>query len=393
MLQNKKIKYSNTHFSKLPKEKKHILILSSWYPTLNEPFLGNFVKRQAELLSTKFQVTVLITKADSAFKKREISDKKNGFLREIIVYYPKARTILQKILRENKAFKKGLELVTEVDLIHGHVLLPKGFQFISAKKYFNCPLLVTEHGSYFRPEVKEKRTFLEKLILRNSSNKIDQLTCVSEFLKRDLQEEFPSTDIQILPNHVAIQSFKPEIKLKSKKKEFLHISTLDEQVKNPKGIIDACLTLLQDGEINFHLTVISDEPFQKWENYAKDHQLGEYITFLGPLAWTDLVQYYQRSDAFILFSSYETFSIVLAESWACGVPTITTSVGIGDNISPSLGIQIEKNNTHELAAAMQKVIQEEISFDPHVISAYAQQYSEQNILLTFEKLLFNLVKQ
>jgi len=39
------------------------------------------------------------------------------------------------------------------------------------------------------------------------------------------------------------------------------------------------------------------------------------------------------------------------------------------------------------------VILDEISFDPHVISAYAQQYSEQNILLTFEKLLFNLVKQ
>lgn len=375
------------------KVKQHILILSSWYPNLNNPFIGNFVKRQAQLLSTKFQVTVLVTKADSTSKQTEISDQRNGSFREIIVYHPKGKNILQKFLFQKKAFKAGLRLIKEVDLIHGHVLLPKGFQFLAAKKHFNCPLLVTEHGSYFRSEGKEKRTFFEKIILKKIKNKIDLLTCVSEFLKRDLQGDFPQSEIKILPNHVDTNSFKTILKTDNQRKEFLHISTLDERLKNPKGIIDACSILLKKGKKDFHLTMISDESFQKWENYSKQNNLSGHITFLGPLEWLELVPYYQKSDAFILFSAYETFSIVLAEAWACGIPTITTSVGIGHQLPSSLGIQIEINNTQSLADAMLKIIQKDVSFDSHLIQSYAEKYSEKNILSIFEKLLFDLLKK
>ena len=43
----------------MAEESKHILILSSWYPSEEHPFLGNFVERQAELLGSKYKVTVI----------------------------------------------------------------------------------------------------------------------------------------------------------------------------------------------------------------------------------------------------------------------------------------------------------------------------------------------
>lgn len=369
----------------LTQKKQHILILSSWYPTKDALFVGNFVQRQAELLATEYQVAVLHTKSDSSIKTIEISETIKGNLREIIIYHPKGENLIQKFLNQKKAFHLGLQKIENITLIHGHVLLSKGLQFIQAKKRFNCPLFVTEHASYYRKEIREKRSFLDKIILKKVNKHIDKLFAVSEFLKNDLQLDFPSKKIEILPNHIATKVFSPTQFSRDTKTQFLHISTLDEQVKNPKGILDACLLLIKGGQSNFHLTIISDEPTEKWEKYASTNNLSEYISFLGPLEWFELAPHYQKSDAFILFSSYETFSIVLAEAWACGIPTITTSVGIGNQLSEKLGIQVEINSPESLANGMSEIMENKRTFDSSFISNYAQQFSAENVLSIFKK--------
>ncbi len=374
-------------------KKQHILILSSWYPNRDNKFIGNFIQRQAELLTSQFEVTVLITKSDSSSKNIEVQDQIKNSLREIIVYHPQGENILQKFILQNKAFKTGLKLIQQVDLIHAHIMLPKGLQFITAKKYFNCPLLVSEQGSYFRPEGKEKRSFIDKIILKKLNKHIDKLTCPSAFFKIDLQADFPNKTIDFLPNHVDTNSFSFIPKEKAKRKEFLHISTLDEKFKNPKGMIDACSILLKEKNTDFHLTIISDESIEKWSKYARENGLSEHISFKGPLDWLELVPYYQKSDAFILFSNYETFSIVLAEAWACGIPTITTSVGIGHELPSSFGIQIEINNPNNLANAMLEIINQSFSFNPNIIRSYSEQFSGENVLTIYNKILLDLLKK
>lgn len=369
---------------------QHILVLSSWYPTQDMPFVGNFVQRQAKLFATKFQVTVLHTKSDESISELNIVEHTEGNFREIIIYHPKGRNLFQKFQNQKKAFRTGLKLIQNVTLIHAHVLLPKGLQFIQAKKYFNCPLLVTEHGSYFRPEARSKRSLIDKIILSKVKRQIDQLTAVSEFSKKDLQIDFPNFKIQILPNHIDTDIFIPKEKEKKKRKEFLHISTLDEQLKNPKGMIDACKQLIDEGIHDFHLTIICDESFEKWLNYSDSQQLSKSITFHGAKKWDELIHYYHQADAFILFSTYETFSIVLAESWSCGIPTLTTPVGIGYNLPEELGIQVEINAVESLSAAMKTIIKEERAFDSSVIRSYAEPYSGERIISIFEEISASL---
>ena len=374
----------------MPQKKHHILILSSWYPTKDALFVGNFVQRQAELLVSEYQVTVLHTKTDSSIKTIEISDTTKGNLREIIIYHPKGENLIQKFLNQKKAFHLGLQKIENVTLIHGHVLLSKGLQFIQAKKRFNCPLFVTEHASYYRKEIREKRSFLDKIILKKVNKHIDKLFAVSEFLKNDLQMDFPSKKIEILPNHIDTKTFIPNVRNVNETKQFLHISTLDEKVKNPKGIIDACSLLIKKGILNFHLTIISDESTEKWEAYSVKNNISEYITFSGPLDWFELAPYYQKSDAFILFSNYETFSIVLAEAWACGIPTITTSVGIGNNLSEKLGIQVEINSPESLTNGMLEIMENKRTFNPDMIRKHAEQFSGEKILNIYRNKLEKL---
>ncbi len=372
----------------LSNPKRHILILSSWYPTKFDPYLGNFVKRFATLLSQSYQVTVLHTCAlakGSAKQEMEVVENLNVDFREILIYHPRGKTILQAYRNQHKALKNGFSLIESVDLIFGHVMLPRGLQFLEAKKHFNCPLLVLEHGSYFRKEIRKNRSILDRLILVRLSKSIDTLAAVSPFLRKDLTPDFPKKNIALIPNPVNTSIFTPKEKSVSGPIEFLHVSTLDGLVKNPKGILDACALLKENDD--FHLTIISEEDLGIWVNYARQLEIDNRISFLGPLSSTELVPYFQKADAFILFSSYETFSIVLAEAWSCGTPTITTSVGIGDDLPPQLGIQVDVNEPPSLASAMLSIINKERTFDSTKIRQFADQFSEQNVLIRLKEII------
>ena len=357
----------------------HILILSSWYPTDNKPFLGNFVQRQAQLLAGKYKVTVIHTVVDETVRSFKTKESINDNLLEIIVKHPKKKSIFGKLRQQRKALDHGLNLMDDIDLVIGNVLLPKGHQFVAVAKHYNCPLIYVEHGSYFRPEKRNVWTITDMIILKMVKQHIKEVVAVSDFLKDDLKKDFNRFDIQVVGNHIDTSIFSALPKNKKEITQFLHVSTLDENTKNPTGIIEAC-SLLKAVTSKFKLTMICDEEFTKWQKYVEEKGLSEHIEFIGPLEWDKLPSYYQAADAFVLFSNYESFSIVLAEAWATGTPVISTSVGIAHNLSDQLGIQVQINNPKSLFEAMRMIVDGELEFDSVQIVAHAQNFSKKAIL-------------
>jgi glycosyltransferase involved in cell wall biosynthesis len=341
--------------------------------------LGNFVQRQAELLATRYQVTVLYTVADPEIDAVELSIAERPNLKEIVVYYPKGSNFFSRRREQDKAFEAGLKEITNVDLIHAHVILPKGYLFVRAKKQFNCPLIVTEHASYYRSEKRKKWSLKEKFILNTTKKHIDQLVAVSTFLEKDLKSYFEDAPIAIIPNPIDTQLFTPGEKHESETKQFLHISTLDKAVKDPQGILDALVLLRDKGYTNFQLTIISDEPYEELKALAVEKAIAHLVHFSGPHQPEELVPFYQQSDAFILFSLYETFSIVLAEAWSCGIPCLTTPVGIGFDLPHELGIQVKIADPLSLAIAMEKILNGQ-TFDADEIRKHALHFSNEHVL-------------
>lgn len=366
-------------------DRKHILLLSSWYPNRSAPFLGNFVQRQAEILAKEFNVTVLHVVPDSSISEQEwhITEREN--LTEKIIYYPKGTHFFSRKKERDAAFLEGLQSIENVDLIHGHVLLPNCYLFLRAKNKFNCPLIITEHGSYFRMEKRKKWDLKEKFLLKLVRKNIDQLVAVSEILRQDLQVYFNTEEIVVLPNPTNTALFFPVEKDKKETFEFLHISTLDPSVKNPEGILDAVQFLRGKGYTNFSLTIISDESSLEFQKIAKEKDIEELVKFVGPTQQKELVSYYQKSDAFVLFSDYETFSIVLTEAWACGIPTITTPVGIAQHMPESIGIEVKQKDSLGLAIALEKVLNG-LEFNSSAIREYAMQFSDETVLQQLKNL-------
>ncbi len=369
----------------------HILLLSSWYPSPVSPYLGNFVQEQARLLAKEHKVTVLYISTNPLITELEEKEMVDGNLKELIYYVPQKSNFLSRKKEFERAFTTGLSKIKSVDLIHAHCILPKGHLFVNAKKYFNCPLILTEHGSYFRPERRKKWNFKERFILSYCRKSIDGLIAVSDFLKTDLQKSFPAKLIDVIHNPVNIDFFRPGIKPGDSIKRFLHVSTLDTELKDPHGIIEAIDLLCQKGYSQFKLTIVSDEPYAKWQQIVQQKKLDQYIEFAGPMAHSDLLAYYQRSDAFVLFSRYETFSIVIAEAWSTGTPVISTPVGIASNMTEDQGLLVLSHDSPSLALEMEKIING-LTFNTQNIRDKAIEFSTENFLKQLNQLYDRFTK-
>lgn len=341
--------------------------------------MGNFVQRQAELLSSIYQVTVLFTVADPDNKELEVQVSEKGKLKEIVIYHPKGSNFFSRRREQDRAFEAGLSLIENVDLIHAHVVLPKGHLFVRAKKKFNCPLVIAEHGSYFRKEKRKNWSLKDKFIVSFTKKHIDKLVAVSDFLKKDMDDYFKGMEIEVIPNPIDTDLFIPGHVQPDDKIRFLHISTLDPAIKNPKGIIDAMALLIEKGYDNIELVVVSDEPYSELKEYTISKKTDKFVRFFGPCTPEQLPPFYRACNAFILFSVYESFSIVIAEAWACGVPVISTPVGIADNMGEELGLQVKIGDTLGLAIAMEKIINGH-PFDQEIIHEKASEFSKDKVL-------------
>jgi glycosyltransferase involved in cell wall biosynthesis len=369
----------------LSQHKKNIVCLSSWYPTPENPFLGNFIERQIKLLGTIYSIQFIQTVEVKDQNNVAVLKNEKGTYTEITASFPAVKSKLLKKYYESLALKKAIRSIEKPDLLFSYIFLPKIWQFLFVKKKLNCPWIHLEQGSYFRSEIQEKWSPIHRFWIKKAYNKINTLFAVSALLEKDMLLVNENRSIKRAKNHIDTQLFSYKEKVQQDKIHFLHVSTLDKKTKNPKGIFDACKQLTKTTK-NFILTIISDEPTTEWELYTKEIGIQANIQFIGPQKWEDLPAFYHEADAFILNSNYETFSIVLAEAWATGTPTITTSVGIGFELPPFLGIQTEINTSHSLFNAMQQFMHKVQQFDGLKISEYAQQFNAPTVLteLAFE---------
>lgn len=351
-----------------------------------DPHVGNFVQRYATLLARKYEVSVIHTIGDKSCKRVQVDEQMIDGVRTVIAYHPVHKTNrLWHWWSQRQALRAAMKRVEDVDLLFGHVLLPRGLQFVKAKHYYNCPLLVLEHASYYRPEMRRKITQVQRTIMKRTSLYIKQLLAVSEVLRKDMKPLFPTTQIEILPNFVQVDLFPLNAAKKMKRNHFVCISTLDPLTKNPEMLFTGFelavkSEIKKQGKSDLSLTIISDQNTDKWQSWVRDHNLESHVHFEGPYDWKEIGERLQDFDGLILTSEYETFNIGLVEAWLTGMPVIATSVGIAHELPDFLGTQVAQNNSAELAQAIEQFASGNIEFNPEKIREHALQYGDEHVL-------------
>ncbi len=174
-------------------------------------------------------------------------------------------------------------------------------------------------------------TWLLGRYLTLNLKKFNKMLSVSEPARLFAKKSF-AIDSEVLPNPVRINSFKPS-KPKAFSRKNVQLLFVGRLVPR-KG----CMQLLQAIEVlarnqkvqqKFILDICGDGPLRsKLEQFVRDNNLSELVTFHGFVSEEIKIKYMQQADIAI-FPSYggESFGIVLIEAMAAGAGIV---IG-GDN--------------------------------------------------------------
>ena len=333
----------------------NVLVLSSWYPTEKDPFIGNFVRRHCEAISREVKVWVFHTVEDEKEESIRKEVKQSGNLTEVILYLPESGNPLSKYRGKKKAILAAIEKSKiEFDILHAHVLYPMAPLFASVAKRLNIPWVFTEHWSGFHRRFRPKINPLKWRWIMERSNTAKMGFPVSENLASSIQSELPSMTLELVPNVVKDEFFERSVSDKDALDStirFLHVSTLDEKYKNISGTLEAFAKLKESGE-GFSFTIVTDGDSTFANHRVVELGLEDEVDFKGPMQPAEIADEMVKADALVLFSNTENQPCVILESLAMGLPVIASSVGdIPNLVTDGKGILVSPGDTDQLRGA------------------------------------------
>jgi glycosyltransferase involved in cell wall biosynthesis len=153
---------------------------------------------------------------------------------------------------------------------------------------------------------------------------------------------------------------------------FVHVSCFEDRSKNITGILNV-LRQLADERNDWECFLVGDGvDREKMIRKAEAMKLCDAVHFTGLLEGHALVEAINSSAFMILFSWYETFSLVIKEAFACGVPVVTTAVGgIPETMNSDRGIMVSPGDEGGLLAGIKWMMEHYPEYDRDKIRDYA----------------------
>ena len=367
---------------------KNVLFLSSWYPSRVHTTLGNFVRYHALAASKYNSINVLYIVADDNVKDYEIKYFQDHELKTTIVYFKRG---IFKYLNYFVAFTKGFHFVKEknklkFDIVHMNIMHPGIWQALYLKWRYKIPYVVSENWHGFQDLAKYNLSFLEMKLIKLGFRFSSVISPVSKQLKNCMINANYQAKYQIIPNVVDTDKFHiGELDTNKNNFTFLHVSTLDDSIKNVSGIIDAFEKIKHK---NMVLKIIGDGPVDWIIKKVSTLKTKNTVIVESEKTHDQIAEEMQKADVFVLFSNIENLPLVLIESISSGTPFIATKVGgIPELFNNELGRLVDAGNIDQLLSEMNFIVENPNFFNPSRIRSFAiKNYSNEEVGKKFNDL-------
>ena len=394
----------------------NILHLLSWFPTPDDPTLGNFCVRMIDALPEDCHSVILsVCDGKDMTKSFEVKEIPGAHHTHVQIYIRPPKINVIRKLKMLRMYQYGLKYIKQrffkPDLIHLHVTYPLGQVALLWKKLFGYKYVLTEHWTIYQPQNKDVLVGKLKQKIVKIANNAELIMPVSLDLQRCMEGHGVHNRFQVIYNLVNTDMFKlrqpPCIdwlrrmqsisSLRTNlcrndmqgsikddmhvwKKHILHISTLRDEAKNFSGILRVIERLKQQRD-DFELHVIHDYDAPEFKAFVKEHHLEDCVIFHGKKTSAEVAEAYQQADFFVLFSNFENLPCVIVEAFASGVPVLSTSVGgIAEILAPERGILIPQGDEEALLQGMNQLLDHSLEYDRQAIRDYAiKTFAAQNI--------------
>lgn len=372
-----------------------VLILTSWYPNSSSPVKGIFVKNHAHAIrSADVDVRLLALVVNPS--KKWFSIKKSRFADEVgmITYLIEINSRLSDFIHWSifyqyrlikKYYLKHIEPEFKPDIIHSNVIYPAAVMGHWLADKIGSKHVVTEHWS--KVDKFMHRPYFSKLGL-SAYNQADAITTVSAFLRAKVVKYLRDPQkMTVIPNVVNLDLFNntPARDHGSLDLSFICVATWSPP-KRPDLIFHALEKVAGTIDRHIVLNVVGEGPLL---NELKPQKWSFKINYPGYISQKELVSELARSDYFLHASDLETFSIVVAEAHAAGLPVLASDIAaIPELINPSNGI-VCPNTVEAWTDALQKMIAR--NYDQVEIRSSALKFNKKDIGKAFINLYNRLI--
>lgn len=323
----------------------------------------------------------------STFNFREMTDEQRRVYEEI--FFNKINNVIED-------FKP--------DVIHAqHIWTLAG---IAAKccEEKNIPLIITCHGTDLMGINDEENTKAKwgSKWAKEAIKYASKIVTISKDSKQLAESIFPEIKDKIIWIRNGVDShvfFKDD---EINKKQVLNSLGIEDKydrivafagkLTRFKGV-DILLDATKKYEENNILTIVAGDGELKDELKEQAENLKlKNVIFIGNQPQNKLTEIYNIADCSCVPSRREPFGLVAAEAMLCGTPVIATNDGgLVDFVTPDVGILINPDNPNELAGAIEKILNKEITFDRnHIAKKIKELYSQDAIIDEFIKIYNNI---
>lgn len=391
----------------------NVVIVATWFPSIDDPGAGRFVADQAEALaaagrfrpaaisfdpvkltglarSRGAQAGAILDASRVAIRGADRPFAHQGW--SVAPGIPVARLSIPDgstaesgaahgaSHREAVLGALGERLMTDpvpwprTGIVHAHTGYPDGAAAIALADALGWPLIVTEHASFVDRLISnpELRARYEAMLER-----ADRVFAVSESLAAELRTSFPghASTIATLPNAVPVDRFPIVPTAERRPDELLFVGYR----KASKGIETLLrgVAIARASRPSITLRLVgrpsSDESEATWHALAAELGIADALTIESGTDRDGIVAAMSRASVFVHASPRETFGVVVVEALATGMPVVVTDSGGVTEILGSeperLGALVPVDDPEAFAAAILRTLERRESFDPAALRA------------------------
>ena len=174
-----------------------------------------------------------------------------------------------------------------------------------------------------------KRIFKDQA--ERALNALNAIGFRSVSIKDDITGQFKLRNHQFMCYSGVASSFverehKEKVWTDSPIKNFLYVGRMSIY-KHPQAIAEAVYKVY--GSEDFSITYIGkkEAAYQPTSDYCENNGLTDKVAFLGQINREDIINWYDKSDCFVMISNHEVFGLVYLEAMARGCLTIAGNNG------------------------------------------------------------------
>ncbi|WP_394142060.1 glycosyltransferase [Vibrio chagasii] len=247
------------------------------------------------------------------------------------------------------------------DIIHAHYASGNGLLASLSLIGLNYPLVTSLYGSevYDFPH----KSLLHKKILKWIVSSSNQVLSTSEAMADEFLKLFPSFNRPIItPFGVDTKLFKPAcVRINDGVLEIGLVKKLEHKY-GVDILIKAFSIFIKESKQRAKLTIVGGGPDEaELKKLVCDLSIQDYVNFYGWVDNSDIPNFLNSLDIFVVPSRRESFGVAAVEAMACGLPTIVSNVGGLPEvvIHGESGLIFEKEDVDELVYLLNIVSQDQ----------------------------------